>query len=133
PPAPLPMHVPGGLRAIIQRLLAKQAGERYQRASEVCAALQAIEPDAGAPVAPVSRRRWAGAVAAVLLLGVVGFFTWRALSLPRSIKSVVILPLRPLSQEATDSFLGLGIADALITKIGQTGQLLVRPISAVRK
>jgi len=27
----------------------------------------------------------------------------------------------------------LGIADALITKIGQTGQLKVRPISAVRK
>jgi TolB-like protein len=41
--------------------------------------------------------------------------------------------LRPLSQDATDSFLGLGIADALITKISQTGQLQVRPTSAVRK
>src|SRR5262249_22810904 len=70
---------------------------------------------------------------AAMLLAVAGFFSWRTLSPPRSINSVVILPLRPLSQEATDSFLGLGIADALITKIGQTGQLLVRPISAVRK
>jgi len=132
-PAPLPAHVPGGLRAIVQRLLAKQAGERYQRASEVCAALEAIQPDVGAPVVLVSRRRWAAALAAALLLVVAGFFTWRALSPPRSINSIVILPLRPLSQEATDSFLGLGIADALITKIGQTGQLQVRPISAVRK
>ncbi|MDQ6699120.1 MAG: protein kinase, partial [Acidobacteriota bacterium] len=132
-PAPLPAHVSSGLRAIIQRLLAKQAGERYQRASEVCAALEAIQPDVGAPVVLVSRWRWAGALVAAVLLAVAGFFTWRALSPPRSINSVVILPLRTLSQETTESFLGLGIADALITKIGQTGQLQVRPISAVRK
>jgi len=71
--------------------------------------------------------------AAALILAVAGFFTWRALSPPRSINSIVILPLRPLSREATDSFLGLGIADALITKIGQSGQLEVRSINAVRK
>jgi serine/threonine protein kinase len=38
--APLPAHVPPGLAAIIQRLLAKQPGERYQRAGEVRAALE---------------------------------------------------------------------------------------------
>src|SRR6185436_528045 len=81
---------------------------------------------------PRKRFQWAYPLAAALLLAV-GFFTWRALTPPRSISSIVILPLRLLSQEATDSFLGLGIADALITKIGQTGQLQVRPISAVRK
>jgi TolB-like protein len=133
PPAPLATHVPGGLRAIVQRLLAKQPGERYQRASEVCAALQAIQPDAHAPAPPVSRRRWAIGLAGAGLLAATGLLTWRTFSPSRSIHSVVILPLRPISQEATDSFLGLGIADALITKIGQTGQLPVRPISAVRR
>jgi Tfp pilus assembly protein PilF len=69
--APLPEQVPPGLAAILQRLLAKQPGERYQRASEVRAALEAIQPGvAGAtPVAAVSRRRWlwaAGAVAVVV-------------------------------------------------------------------
>jgi tetratricopeptide (TPR) repeat protein/predicted Ser/Thr protein kinase len=46
PPAPLPGSVPGGLRAIIQRCLAKEPGQRYQRASEVHAALDAISSHA---------------------------------------------------------------------------------------
>ncbi|MBI1786127.1 MAG: protein kinase [Acidobacteria bacterium] len=60
--APLPAHVPPGLAGIIQRLLAKQPGERYQRAGEVRAALEAIQPGVAAsgavPVVRVSRRRW---------------------------------------------------------------------------
>jgi eukaryotic-like serine/threonine-protein kinase len=61
---PLPAHVPPGLAAIIQRLLAKQPGERYQRAAEVRAALEAVQPAASAsasvavPVVASSRRRW---------------------------------------------------------------------------
>ncbi len=42
PPAVLPARVPPGLRAVIQRCLAKEPGQRYQRASEVRAALEAI-------------------------------------------------------------------------------------------
>jgi serine/threonine protein kinase len=60
--APLPEYVPPGLAAIIQRLLAKQPGERYQRAGEVRAAVEAVQPAMPASV-PVkldasSRRRW---------------------------------------------------------------------------
>jgi serine/threonine-protein kinase len=52
PPAPLPPEVPAGLRAIILRCLAKDPGERYQRASELRAALEALQ--SGAAVAAVS-------------------------------------------------------------------------------
>ncbi len=46
-PRPLPMHVPPGLRAIILRCLAKQPEQRYQRASEVKAALEALHSNGG--------------------------------------------------------------------------------------
>jgi serine/threonine protein kinase len=45
----LPAHVPASLRAVIQRCLAKEPAQRYQRAGEVRAALEAIGP---VPVAP---------------------------------------------------------------------------------
>jgi serine/threonine protein kinase len=43
PPPPLPSRIPPGLAAIIQRCLAKEPALRYQRASEVQAALEAIQ------------------------------------------------------------------------------------------
>ena len=46
-PKPLPMHVPPGLRAIILRCLAKQPEQRYQRAGEVKAALEALHSNGG--------------------------------------------------------------------------------------
>ena len=46
-PRGLPMHVPPGLRAIILRCLAKQPEQRYQRASEVQAALEALHSNGG--------------------------------------------------------------------------------------
>lgn len=43
PPPPLPNNIPPGLTAVIQRCLAKDLAVRYQRASEVSAALGAIQ------------------------------------------------------------------------------------------
>ena len=45
PPQPFPAHVPPMLRAIILRCLAKEPAQRYQRAGEVRAALEAIHSD----------------------------------------------------------------------------------------
>ena len=42
-PAPLPSPVPPGLWSIIQRSLAKEPSQRYQQASEIKAALEAVE------------------------------------------------------------------------------------------
>jgi serine/threonine protein kinase len=43
PPPPLPATIPYGLAAVIQRCLMKQPPERYQRASEVRAALESVQ------------------------------------------------------------------------------------------
>ena len=50
-PRALPAHVPPGLRAIILHCLAKQPEQRYQRASEVKAALEALHSNGGAVAA----------------------------------------------------------------------------------
>ncbi len=42
-PEPLPPHVPPGLSAIVQRCLVKEPAQRYQRASEVQAAIEAVQ------------------------------------------------------------------------------------------
>jgi len=49
------------------------------------------------------------------------------------IRSIAILPLKSLSGDASDNYLGLGIADAIIRKISQARTITVRPTSAVRK
>lgn len=72
PLAPLPERVPPGLRNVIQRCLAKEPGQRYQRAVEVRAALEALQHQTGVPVpstAPKAPRRpWRWFFAAGLLL-----------------------------------------------------------------
>src|SRR5439155_13756057 len=50
---------------------------------------------------------------------------------PPEIKSLAVLPLKSL--DAGENYLGLGIADAVIRRINQTGKLIVRPTSAVRR
>jgi len=49
-PAALPTHVSPGLRAVITRCLSKEPEKRYQHASEIRAALEALQSDTG--VAP---------------------------------------------------------------------------------
>ena len=48
-----------------------------------------------------------------------------------AINSLAVLPLKSL--DAGENYLGLGIADAVIRRINQTGKLIVRPTSAVRR
>jgi serine/threonine protein kinase len=88
---PLPQHVPPGLRSTIQRCLAKEREQRYQRATEVRAALEATASNSG-PVTserPLSPRpRWvaltAGAVVVLLVLAG-GFHLFRSKLLPPAV------------------------------------------------
>ncbi len=50
-----------------------------------------------------------------------------------SIKSIAVLPFKPLSADSSDEYLGLGLTDALITRLGSINQITVPPTSAVRK
>ena len=48
-------------------------------------------------------------------------------------KSIAVLPFKPLCEYGRDEYLELGVADALINKPSDIGEIVVRPISAVRK
>ncbi len=48
-------------------------------------------------------------------------------------QSIAVLPFKTLTGEGDDAYLGIGLADALITRLGRMSQIIVRPTSAVRK
>lgn len=52
---------------------------------------------------------------------------------PSAIRSLAILPFKPISEEHRDVFLELGMADALITNLSNIRQIVVMPTSSVRK
>lgn len=49
------------------------------------------------------------------------------------VHSLAILPFKPVSEQNRDEFLELGMADTLITKLGNLRQVIVLPTAAVRK
>ena len=51
----------------------------------------------------------------------------------RPVASIAVLPFEPLAAGPDDEYLGLGMADALITRLSNLRRLRVRPTSAVRE
>lgn len=49
------------------------------------------------------------------------------------IRSVAVLPFKPLGLDNSEDYLGLSMADSLITKLGKIGNVNVRPTSAIQK
>lgn len=81
---------------------------------------------------------WLIGAACLLLLSVGGYLLWRRsaaqpVSMSSSIHSLAVLPFRPLSAESRDESLELGMADALITKLSNVKQVVVRPTSSILK
>jgi DNA-binding winged helix-turn-helix (wHTH) protein/TolB-like protein/Flp pilus assembly protein TadD len=74
-------------------------------------------------------------VVALFIGGFVWKGTWKAAPpAPRTqIKTIAVLPFKPLNSEEREEYLELGIADALITRLISIRQILVRPTSSVRK
>ena len=151
PAAEVNPEVPASLSAVIDRALAKEPDRRPQTMDELMAELRRAAHDAGlsssalAPVAVTSgraglRRRVPpravalSLVAAVILAGIAAVVALRTRGVaPAPIRSLAVLPFKPLVAEQRDEALELGMADTLITRLGSVGQLRVRPLSAVRK
>ena len=85
------------------------------------------------PVAQIHfSRKWLWAIPiAASLIASVWIYTARFHAAAGPIKSLAVLPLKSL--DSNEKYLGAGIADAVIRKVSQTGQLTVRPTSAVLK
>ncbi|HEV8140771.1 MAG TPA: winged helix-turn-helix domain-containing protein [Pyrinomonadaceae bacterium] len=81
------------------------------------------------------RRVWQVGIAgaAVLGLAIAGLYVWRNRAPSPEVKSVAVLPFRPLVAENRDEALELGMADALITKLSNLKQIVVRPTSSILK
>jgi DNA-binding winged helix-turn-helix (wHTH) protein/TolB-like protein/Tfp pilus assembly protein PilF len=81
-------------------------------------------------------RLFALAALIFLALGALGFYLWRETAKPVAdapIKTVAVLPFKSLVAEKRDAALELGMADALIAKLNDGGEIVVRPLSAVRR
>lgn len=80
------------------------------------------------------------AAALTLLIGILAFAFHSRLSVkntnPESVhivQSLAVLPFKSLTVNEADNYLGLGMADVLITRLSNLNQIVVQPISAVRK
>lgn len=80
-----------------------------------------------------------GATLLLLAIAVGGVYLWRmktrALSVvsEERVRSLAVLPFKPLASNGSDEFLGLGMADALIVKLSNFEQVNVRPTSSIIK
>ncbi len=106
-----------------------------------------VQPDSlGLPVA-----RWRGVernngllllMLAFIPIFATGTFLWLKISTePRPVAasqsalahSLAVMPFTTIGEKADDMYLGLGISDALTTKLGNTRKVVIRPTSAMAK
>src|SRR4029077_5990340 len=154
PMPPLPENVPAGLAAVIKRCLQKEPVRRYQRASELRAALEALEISGTAPAvaaqpapeAVVARKPmgWiALGVVAVLLAGVGIGLLWRnrapgnpgksGMSVPERVQLAVLPPTGATGVD--DGAFNDGLVETLtsrLTTLTEKHPLAVIPASEVR-
>jgi TolB-like protein len=143
-PAP---PIPHGVKRILRRLLASDPAARLADAPSLVEALQA---EARRISRGASRRRtivWLSAAAAAVSLAA-GVALWRNPALRRApaapaatpaaaaiggATTVAVLPFQTLTLSEADQYLGVGLADAVITQLAGLPQLHVRPTTAVRE
>lgn len=78
---------------------------------------------------------FAGSAACLILMTIAAvFLLWtrnRAIPDPAPGKSLAVLPLKPIGEESNNEKLGLGMADAIITRLSKVEQIQVRPTSSI--
>lgn len=90
---------------------------------------------------PATIKRKPGRIAQVVIAGmavvglsVAGNYYWANREAPGNpVKSIAVLPFKPLVTDDHNEYLELGMTETLITKLGKLRQTTVRPISAVLK
>jgi eukaryotic-like serine/threonine-protein kinase len=148
PPA-LRENVPAGLRAVIEHCLAKEPAQRYQHASEVRAALEALRTNSA--VIPASAIQPSAIQASTetqrpghrstLLISLAGLallataaLVWKLVEVKwhgtpgvgaASIQSLAVLPLENLTGDPKQDYFADGMCDALITELSQIKKLRV--------
>lgn len=68
----------------------------------------------------------------ILAVAAARWFYWKPAESP-SIQTIAVLPFKPLNAESRDESLEMGMAETLITRLSNLRQVVVRPMSSVRK
>ena len=136
---------PGADMVIERHTVARIVTEEEVEANGLVESLPAFEPKAllttGEKEKGVSRRRRMAFVGVgVLLVGLALALTqpWssresQGKKAVATVRSLAVLPFKPIGAGEEDEYLGLGMADALITKLSNIREINIRPTSAVRK
>jgi serine/threonine-protein kinase len=149
-PAPISQsnpRTPPELERIVGKLLVKDRSLRYQTASDLAADLKRLHHElisgslSGRAPAATPRRRfaWLAPAVAALVLAAGGsywYFHSRHVSVPASsaaIQTLAVLPFRDLSPQPGREEWGIGMADAVISRLVSLRNLAVRPTSSVLK
>ena len=88
---------------------------------------------------PFTRRGALAMAAALVVIALAGAVAYRKYNAAKpavtvaSVHSIAVLPLSPLNAPVEDAYLGLGIADNLVSRLGNQRRIIVRPTSAVAK
>ena len=149
----LPETVPPGLAAVIRRSLEKEPSRRYQRAGEVRAALEALEPSSAVGIVSRAKEKrkfgfvwWVAAAAVVALLAAGALWlAKRSPSVPQGssqgagkvagerVQLAVISP--DTNSQASDGAFDSGLVDTLtsgLTELSERHHLAVIPPSEMR-
>ena len=155
-PVRLNPDLPATLEAIINKALEKDRDLRYQHAADMRSDLKRLKRDtesASRPV-PVEEPRTTATkgnliglgIAAVMIAAAVGAFVHyrspqssvtapaasAALPAP-AVRTLAVLPFRDLSGQSSGEAWGIGVADAIISRLATLQNLAVRPTNSVLK
>lgn len=110
-------------------------------AMEPAAGVERFEERDGPPADDAQKTRgrlWLWVFPSVIIVGItlLGLYFWRSHKNPTSapaIRTVAVLPFKPLLAENRNEALELGMADTLIARLSKSEKILVRPMTSVRR
>lgn len=142
PPRQLKDSTPSELQRICLKALAKRPENRYQTAIDMANDLRRFEQRR-------SKGLWTRPVVVMSVCTILALLAWAGFVLLPSgkaddvgrgqaesisrVRTLAVLPFRPINEEEESVYLGLGMADTLITKLSNLQQIVVRSTEAVRR
>jgi len=145
----LPAGISPGIRRLLSRCLEKDSTRRLANIGEAIGDLDealagSVRTENASPPITLTERRllgWrrrklvlAALLAAVVLAATTGtVLRMGAWSRGPAIRSLAVLPFKPLGDNQKENYIGLSVADSIIMRISQGDAVMVRPTSAVRR
>ncbi len=116
-------------------IVSRRTTARYHQTTEQIDTTDEIKRLPEKETTPLWKGRlfWAAAVIAVLVASALAFLFLRTDFDSGRIKSLAILPFKPLATDSRDESLEIGMADTLINRLGNNREITVRPLSSVRR